>query len=231
MDMRTLRRLAVRPVLLGIAAVAVGALAVVPGSASAAPVAAATATTAHAAVATPIAAPIRAVSATSAARPTSAHTIACPAVRWGSLTKIAAGMTTAPIAAVRTGRHPCFDRVVIDLRSGSGPLGYQVRYVSTVHREGSGAVVPLRGGARLAVVVRAPAYDVRTGSPTFKPANPAEITRVAGYLTLRQVAFAGSFEGQSTFGIGVRARLPFRVFVLDGPGAGHRLVIDIAHRW
>lgn len=30
---------------------------------------------------------------------------------------------------------------------------------------------------------------------------------------------------------GVRARLPFRVFVLDGPGSGSRLVVDVAHRW
>jgi len=29
----------------------------------------------------------------------------------------------------------------------------------------------------------------------------------------------------------VRARLPFRVFVLAGPGNGSRLVIDVAHRW
>jgi hypothetical protein len=29
----------------------------------------------------------------------------------------------------------------------------------------------------------------------------------------------------------VRARLPFRVFSLAGPGAGSRLVIDVAHRW
>jgi hypothetical protein len=32
-------------------------------------------------------------------------------------------------------------------------------------------------------------------------------------------------------GLGVRARLPFRVFALAGPGGGSRLVIDVAHRW
>ena len=31
---------------------------------------------------------------------------------------------------------------------------------------------------------------------------------VAGYRTFRQVAWAGSFEGQTTVGLGVRARLP-----------------------
>jgi hypothetical protein len=38
-------------------------------------------------------------------------------------------------------------------------------------------------------------------------------------------------EGQTEIGLGVRARLPFRVFPLAGPGDGSRLVIDVAHRW
>jgi hypothetical protein len=54
---------------------------------------------------------------------------------------------------------------------------------------------------------------------------------VTGWQTFRQIAWAGSFEGQSTIGLGVRAKLPFRVLVLQGPGAGSRFVIDVAHRW
>ncbi|HEX2064459.1 MAG TPA: hypothetical protein VHE80_08555 [Acidimicrobiales bacterium] len=42
---------------------------------------------------------------------------------------------------------------------------------------------------------------------------------------------AGTFEGRSTFGLGVWARLPFRVFKLDGPGTSSRIVVDVAHRW
>jgi hypothetical protein len=49
---------------------------------------------------------------------------------------------------------------------------------------------------------------------------------VAGYRTFRQVAWAGSFEGYTTVGLGVRARLPFRVFL-----TGNHLVIDVAHTW
>lgn len=52
-----------------------------------------------------------------------------------------------------------------------------------------------------------------------------------GFRTLRQVSFAGSSGGFTNFGVGVRARLPFRVFTLPGPGTGSRLVIDVAHRW
>jgi hypothetical protein len=69
------------------------------------------------------------------------------------------------------------------------------------------------------------------GSPTYQPANAASAVNVAGFATFRQVVFDGTFEGQTVIGLGVRARLPFRVFSLAGPGAGSRLVIDVAHRW
>ena len=73
-------------------------------------------------------------------------------------------------------------------------------------------------------------YDL-DGRPTYRPANPNELVNVTGYSTFRQVASGGSFEGYTTIGLGVRARLPFRTFVLPGPGAGSRLVIDVGHRW
>ena len=51
---------------------------------------------------------------------------------------------------------------------------------------------------------------------------------VTGFVTFRQVVGAGT--GITAFGVGVRAKsLPFRVFLLNGPGAGSRLVIDVAH--
>ena len=148
---------------------------------------------------------------------------------WGSLMKSDGAMGGAPLTNVRTGQHHCFDRLVVDL-SGAPAPGYTVRYVPQIIQDGSGAVVPTRGGARLQVVVKAPAYD-NNGQPTYTPADKAELSNVSGYQTFRQVVWAGSFEGQSTIGVGVRARLPFRVFALDGPGAGSRLVIDVAHYW
>jgi hypothetical protein len=149
-------------------------------------------------------------------------------IRWGSLDKAAQMTETAPMVNVRAGRHACFDRLVVDVRAG-GANGYLVKYVSTVTQEGSGVTVPLRGGARLQVTVLAPAYDAYR--QTYRPANPRELINVTGWQTFRQIAWAGSFEGQSTIGLGVRARLPFRVFVLQGPGAGSRFVIDLAHHW
>jgi hypothetical protein len=158
-----------------------------------------------------------------------AATCATTTATWGSLPKSAIRPAASPITNIRAGRQACFDRMVVDLR-GLGTAGSTVRYVSQVRSDGSGEVVPLRGGARLSVVVRAPAYD-SAGRATYHPANQRELVNVAGYSAFRQVAWAGTFEGQTTIGLGVRARLPMRVFVLNGPGTGSRVVIDVAHHW
>jgi hypothetical protein len=158
-----------------------------------------------------------------------ATTCATTTAHWGSLPKSVNRLTPAPITNVRAGRNTCYDRMVVDLR-GKG-AGYTVRYVSQVLSQGQGAVVPLRGGASLDVVVKAPVYDINTGVSTYSRANSRELVNVAGFSTFRQIAYGGSFEGYTTIGLGVRARLPMRAFILDGPGAGSRVVIDVAHHW
>ena len=145
-------------------------------------------------------------------------------IRWGSLPEHRNPGSTGVVTDVRTGRHACFDRLVLDV---SGDVnGYFVRYVEQVRRDGSGALVPLRGGARLEVIVTAPPI----ATDAWLLPN-GELLDPSGYRTFRHLAWAGSFEGQSTFGLGVRARLPFRVFTLQGPGTGSRMVVDVAHRW
>jgi hypothetical protein len=155
-------------------------------------------------------------------------------ITWGSLAKTASAGDTEMLNGVRSGRHACFDRLVIDVGGEDISFNtYDVRYVPLVYSEGKGDRVPVRGAADLQIVVGAPAYDSQY-RPTFTPANPREVVNVAGYSTFRQVAWAGSFEGQTTLALGVRARLPFRVFTLDGVANSDdtpRLVIDVAHRW
>lgn len=149
-------------------------------------------------------------------------------ITWGSLQKVSAPYTQGRLTDVRSGRHACFDRLVLDV--DGAPAGYQVRYVDQVVADGSGSTVPVRGGARLQVIANAPAYD-EAGYATYTPADRRELVDVTGYTTFRQAAWAGSFEGRTSIGLGVRARLPFRVVVLEGPGSGSRLVVDVAHRW
>jgi hypothetical protein len=178
---------------------------------------------------------VTAVPAISAEAGTATTTASYCGITWGSLAKQDPAMTTAPITNLRAGRHTCFDRLVVDLGAPaagtpSQHAGYRVEYVRQVVEDGSGRPLPLAGGAFLSVFVHAPAHDV-AGRPTYRPADPAHAVNVSGFSTFRQVAFAGTFEGSTTVGLGVRARLPFRVFLLAGPGTGSRLVVDVAHRW
>jgi len=152
-------------------------------------------------------------------------------ITWGSGPKSGGSLSQAQVVRARTGQHACYDRLVIDLNGwSSGATGYDVRYVDNVYQDGSGQVVPLRGGAKLQIVIKAPAYDT-SGELIMEPDSFTELVNVTGFSTFRQVAFAGSFEGQTTIGLGVRARLPMRVFRLEGPELGQRLVIDVAHSW
>ena len=149
---------------------------------------------------------------------------------WGSTPESVSETGGGTLDDVRTGRHTCYDRLVLDLDGiDASEVSYDVRYVDRVVRDGSGTPVPLRGAADLQVVVHSPAHA--GGTATYDPADDAEAVGVPGYSTFRQVAWAGSFEGSSTLGLGVRARLPFQVTVLDGPGDGARLVVDVAHTW
>jgi hypothetical protein len=153
-------------------------------------------------------------------------------ITWGSLPKEAggdAGPGSPSVTNVRSGQHDCYDRLVVDLAGTSG-AGYSVQYVPEVISDPKGDPVPLRGGAFLQIVVRVPAYD-QNGNSTYHPSDPQELVNTVGYRTFQQVAFAGSFEGITSLGLGVRARLPFRVLDLAGPGSGGRLVIDVAHHW
>ena len=143
---------------------------------------------------------------------------------WGSGPKSAFGYPNGQITNVRTGRHACYDRLVLDVNA---PLyGWSVEYVSVVTQDGSGFPVAVRGGARLQVVAQA---GVDQDNPRFTTTQ--RLADVSGYRTFRDVVWAGSFEAVSTIGLGVRARLPFRVFVLAGPGSGSRLVVDVGHQW
>jgi hypothetical protein len=150
-------------------------------------------------------------------------------ITWGSLPKLHGDLSPAALVNVRTGRHACYDRVVFDFRGTA--TGYNVSYADQVLNEASGLPLPVAGGARLGVHLLAPAYDVQTGAATYPQGARGHVANVTGYQTLRDVVYGGSFEGHTTFGIGTRARLPFRVFTLAGPGTSSRIVIDVAHRW
>jgi hypothetical protein len=154
----------------------------------------------------------------------SASAVEC-STNWGSLQKGSLdGYVEGSYESLRTGRQTCYDRLVLEA-TGPSNGGYRVEYVDQVYRPGSGFLVPLRGVGKLRIIAAATAF-----APDFPGGSP-ELANVSGYTTFRQVAAAGWFEGETTIGLGVRARLPFRVFTLPRDGGGSRLIIDVAHVW
>lgn len=144
-------------------------------------------------------------------------------ITWGSTAKSGGSLSAGSMIATRTGQQTCYDRLVFEF---DGPAnGYRVNYASEVYTQ---AGQPMRsrtaGGALLNVTLL-------ENANSYPHSTFDHVANVSGYKTLRDVVYGGTFEGYTTFAVGVRARLPMRVFVLAGPGSHTRIVIDVAHRW
>jgi hypothetical protein len=158
-------------------------------------------------------------------------------IRWGSLTKsnlvTADTLPEGTLRNVRAGRHACFDRLVIDLARDTA--AWWVQYVDP--SDPTFNYVRQRGGAALAIIVEATDL-VRS---TYRPANFRNLVNVTGFRTFRQASIVvfesrredadETYPAYIMIGLGVRARLPYRVFYLDDGATRGRLVIDVAHRW
>ncbi|WP_405825876.1 hypothetical protein OG241_49855 [Streptomyces sp. NBC_01390] len=152
---------------------------------------------------------------------------ACP-TGWGSGVKSGGAVMGADhLTDVRTGQHECYDRIVFDI-PGGGQIGYNVQYVDGFYADPSGQYIPVAGGAILDIRIGAWSYDLEAGVPTYpgKVGKPLPGVNISGYSTFRDTRFGGTSEGQTQVGLGVRARLPFRVIQL-----ADRVVVDVAHSW
>jgi hypothetical protein len=157
---------------------------------------------------------------------------------WGSLPKVSdAPLSYATLLDIRVGQHQCFDRMVIDV---DGPVGgYFVQYdpEHALFSSSDPAFYP-RGGAYLIIYVMNAVIPRPAPSHATTAVDSAdEAADVTGFRTFRQIKelIYGPLGTTGLVGdslaLGVRARLPFRVFTLAGPGTNYRLVIDVAHRW
>ncbi|MET7621860.1 hypothetical protein [Streptomyces sp. NPDC005408] len=147
---------------------------------------------------------------------------------WGSGTKSKADTDAKPLRNITTSQSTCYDRMIFDVKGVSGKIGYHVGYVATFHQDGSGEQIPVNGGAILQILVSAPSYDPATNKPTYpaQAAKPLPGVKITGYKTFKDTKFGASSEGQTQIGLGVRAKLPFRV-----QQSGDKLIVDVAHTW
>jgi len=123
-------------------------------------------------------------------------------------------------ADIRTGTHPCYERVVIELMGTGTFPGWTVGYATDPVLLGqSGEGVDLLGAAtievRLGVWMQSMEGDGYQGDFQLFPTN---VTHV------RELRLTDNFEGMSTWAIGLDEQYPFAVAVLHAP---ERLVIDI----
>ena|SRR5947208_3415024 len=145
---------------------------------------------------------------------------AVPSYGTATVTVIRTPSPAPHLVGIRTGRHATFDRLVLDL-NGAAP-GYKVGYVKVVRHDASGRVIDMRGN--YFIMVRLTPADAHTSNGTSTYTGPHKFW--VGYPELRQVAFAGDFEGVVSIGLGLRPHNGFRVFTLHDPT---RIVVDIQH--
>jgi hypothetical protein len=155
-------------------------------------------------------------SATTTVAPALADASTEPAV-WQS------GVTgTALLTAVRAARHAGYDRIVFAFRNHVP--GYDVRYVDRpVVADGSGATVPVAGGAVLRIRME-PALDADL-SQEGAPATYTGPTRFSpSTAVVAELVRTGGFEAVLTWVAGLDEKRPFRVARLEAPP---RLVLDV----
>jgi hypothetical protein len=139
-----------------------------------------------------------------------------PPFRTAPVERSHAARPAPELVSVATSERDGYDRVLFTFK-GAAP-GYQVRYVSRVTDQ-AGRKLDVDGQAFLAVVFEPARAHDRAGQATFATADLDP-----GAPALRQVRFAGDFEGQLSFGIGVADRGGFRVSELRDPA---RVAVDV----
>ncbi|AJK67733.1 hypothetical protein B840_00465 [Corynebacterium marinum DSM 44953] len=130
------------------------------------------------------------------------------------------GMAQLDVTNVRVGRHPDFDRVVLDL-TGEGTPGWRADFNTDPRQDGSGFPVEYEGATSIDLWV--------TGLAMPEPVDGeyhviGTVPGAGGVVT--EVVSGGWFEGQTQFVIGLTGERPYSIQMIDNP---KRLVVDILH--
>lgn len=155
---------------------------------------------------------------------TSTTTPPCPAA--GGVTPVestdSARMSGLVGADIRTGRHPCFDRIVIELQGPGQFPGWTAAYVDDPQRIGeSDEFADIAGNATLSVRLNSWMQDMDgAGYPGPNDIFPTNVDSV------QEMRLMENFEGVTIWAFGLDREHPFVITELQGPP---RLVIDLYH--
>jgi hypothetical protein len=134
----------------------------------------------------------------------------------------AAATLTPQLTGIRTGLHPGFDRIVLDM-AGPPPMATAYQYADELIQDPTGEIAWLTGADFVAVVVHgAAAHDDQYNRTYLGP----EKFRTRNLTNVMAVALTGDFEATLSIGIGTRHRSWVNVFTLSSPT---RVVIDVGH--
>lgn len=148
---------------------------------------------------------------------------------WTNLGPKGTGEAHAPenaeVVSVRVGQHACFDQITIEIAT-SAAIGSHVEYTANPAQDGSGFPPnpPITGGAVLQASVFAPSEHLKQSSQPYEYAP----SYFAGWGALREVRYGVSFEGSTSFFIGVVSDNAFRMRSWDDNGT-RKIIIQIAH--
>ncbi|WP_051796071.1 hypothetical protein [Streptomyces sp. NRRL S-87] len=159
---------------------------------------------------------------------TTASTTTTATLRATSASPVAAVTPTCASACfldVRTGAHPDFDRVVIDLGGPTLPTWQATAGLTSLTYDsasGESRPVPLSGTSFLRIDTHGVTNTTTTGQSSFTGPTLQTLTlpSVKGY------ALTGGYEGYEGFGLALGTYSSYRVYTLTSP---NRLVIDVNH--
>lgn len=142
--------------------------------------------------------------------------------RLSSSATLDAGPPPLPVlTSLRTGAHPEYERIVVELASTAGLPGYGLEYVDRpLHECGSGRQIFPVGDAWLELRLEPAAAHTEAGSPTLGDREVAVAGRV-----VQRIYRTCDFEGVVTLVIAVSTPNRFRVVTLADPS---RLAVDVA---
>ena len=133
-----------------------------------------------------------------------------------------ASATSTPVmTGIRTGLHPGYDRVVLDMSGPRPAVSYQL--VDELIADGSGEIVWLTGEHFVAVTVTPAAAHDDAGNSTYP--GPQKF-RTRNLRNVMAVAVTGDYEAVLSIGLGTRYNSWVRVFTLGSPT---RVVIDVGN--
>ncbi|MGY6500274.1 MAG: AMIN-like domain-containing (lipo)protein [Acidimicrobiales bacterium] len=129
------------------------------------------------------------------------------------------GGESSHLTDVRSGRHPGFDRIVLEFRDGTAE--HRVRYVSQPPVDPRGVPATVAGNAMLEIhLSSATGWDFATSQPTYR--GPQRLA-VAGTV-VRELARVEDFEANLVWVAGIDRQAPFALGMVRDP---LRLVIDV----